>query len=168
VQAFPGRGYFMEAKCDWTDYYENKIGVIGTEVGMKLSQWLKTDVYKLLCLGKPAQLTALIDELSPLFPELTFVKSGETHLEIIARGVDKASGLKDISECTGIPAADMMAFGDEMNDLPMLKYAGTGIAMENAVQGVLKEIHRLAPKNTACGVAKIVNQYLDEGRMGGC
>lgn len=167
VQAFPGRGYFMEEKNHWTDYYENKIGVIGTAVGKKLSAWLEGDVFKLLCLGEPAELDAIIREFSPRFPEVTFVKSGETHLEVVAKGVDKASGLADISAITGIPAEEMMAFGDEMNDLPMLKYAGAGYAMENAVPGVLKEIRLIAPKNTDHGVARIVNMYLDEGRMGG-
>jgi len=167
VQAFPGRGFYMEAKNDWTDYYENKINVIGTAVGKKLSDWLETDVFKLLCLGKAPQLHALMQDLAPLFPEVNFVKSGETHLEVVAKGVDKASGMRDISKCTGIAPEEMMAFGDEMNDLPMLKYCGTSYAMANAVEGVKKEIPLIAPENTACGVARIVNQYLDEGKMGG-
>ena len=167
VQAFPGRGFFMEEKNHWTDYYENKISVIGTAVGMKLSKWLKGDVYKLLCLGESAELSAIIDEFSPRFTEVTFVKSGETHLEIVAKGVDKASGMADISRLTGVAPEEMIAFGDEMNDLPMLKYVGTGYAMENAVPGVLNEMRRIAPKNTDHGVARIVNMYLDEGRMGG-
>jgi len=167
VHTFPGRCYYLDKRCHWTDYYENKIGVKGIEVGKKLSEWLETDVFKLLCLDESAKLDACARELAPLFPELTFVKSGEYHLEVIAAGVDKASGLADISECTGIAPEEMMAFGDEMNDLPMLKYAGTGYAMENAVPGVLKEMRLIAPKNTDHGVARIVNMYLDEGRMGG-
>ena len=167
VQAFPGRGFYMEEKNAWTEYYENKINVTGTAVGQKLSEWLDADVFKLLCLGKAPQLHALMEALTPMFPEVSFVKSAETHLEIVARGVDKASGLRDISQCTGIPPEDMIAFGDEMNDLPMLQYAGTGYAMENAVPGVKKAIPLIAPLNTACGVARIVNQYLDEGKMGG-
>ena len=167
VQAFPGRGFFMEKKNHWTDYYENKISVTGTEVGMPLSRWLKGDVYKLLCLGEPEELTEIINEFSPRFPEVTLVKSGLNHLEIVAKGVDKASGMADISRLTGVGPEEMMAFGDEMNDLPMLKYAGTGYAMENAVPGVLKEMRLIAPKNTDHGVARIVNMYLDEGRMGG-
>jgi len=167
VHTFPGRCYYLDKRCHWTDYYENKIGVKGIEVGKKLSEWLETDVFKLLCLDESAKLDACARELAPLFPELTFVKSGEYHLEVIAAGVDKASGLADISECTGIAPEEMMAFGDEMNDLPMLKFAGVGYAMENAVPGVLREIRLIAPKNTDHGVARIVNMYLDEGRMGG-
>lgn len=166
VQAFPGEGYYMEEKNEWTAYYENKIGVIGTAVGRRLSDWLETDVYKLLCLGSSAELSALLEALTPQFPEICFVKSGETHLEIVARGVSKASGLQALSECTGISTQEMLTFGDEMNDLPMLKLAGTAYAMENCVDGVKKEIRRIAPANTSCGVARVVNLYLDEGKMG--
>lgn len=167
VQAFPGRGYYMEKKNKWTTYYENKIGVIGTETHMPISKWLTEDVFKLLCLGEAAELDEIIRDFAPQFPEVTFVKSGETHLEIVARGVDKAGGVREISRLTGVAPNEMMAFGDEMNDLPMLQYVGIGYAMENAVPGVLKEMRRIAPKNTQSGVARIVNMYLDEGRMGG-
>lgn len=167
VHAFPGRGYYLEKRCHWTDYYENKIGVTGIEVGGKLSEWLDADVYKLLCLGEAPELERLKGALEPLFPDVTFVKSGETHLEIVIRGVDKASGLRDVGAITGIAPEEMLAFGDEMNDLPMLQYAGTGYAMGNAVDGVRRALTHHAPRNTECGVARIVNLYLDEGKMGG-
>lgn len=167
VQAFPGRGFYMEKKNHWTAYYENKINVLGTEVGRKLSDWLSCDVYKLLCLGEAEELNAVIREFTPLFPDVTFVKSVDTHLEVVAKGVDKASGLAEIGRITGIRPDEMIAFGDEMNDLPMLKYAGTGYAMENAVPGVKQEISLIAPRNTDHGVARIINKYLDEGKMGG-
>lgn len=166
AHAFPGEGFYLEKRCRWTDYYENKIGVKGRELGCRLSQWLETDLYKLLCLGEPEELDALAAQLRPLFPELSFVKSGPYHLEVVRRDVDKASGLKDVGEATGVAPEEMLAFGDEMNDLPMLLYAGTGYAMENAVDGVRKALKFVAPRNTDCGVARIVNLYLDEGRMG--
>lgn len=166
VQAFPERNYYFEKRCHWTDYYAAKIEFDGIEVGKPLSQWLDTDVFKLLVLAHPDEAQQLIEELSPKFPEVCFVKSGETHLEIIAKGVDKATGMAALSEITGVSPDEMLAFGDEMNDLPMLLYAGTGYAMANAVEPVRMAIPRTAPHNTNCGVAKIVNQYLNEGKMG--
>lgn len=166
AQAFPGRGYFLEKRCGWTEYYENKIGVSGTEVGRPLSRWLETPVYKLLCIGSAQDLEQLAGTLSPRFPQLSFVKSAPTHLEIVANGVDKARGLAQLGACTGVKPEEMLAFGDEMNDLPMLQYAGTAYAMENAVEGVRRAVERIAPRNTEAGVARIVNLYLDEGRMG--
>lgn len=167
AQAFPGRGFYLEKATEWTAYYSEKIGVEGIETGMPLSKWLATDVYKLLCLGENADMNALADELAPLFPDISFVKSGRAHLEIIAKGVDKATGLKQISALTGISPKETIAFGDEANDLPILKYAAHAYAMENCAECVRAQISTFAPRNTASGVAKIVNQFLDENRIGG-
>ena len=167
LQAFPGLGYYFEAPTEHTVVYQNKIGVVGTAVGMKLSQWLKTDVYKLLCIGTPQETDLLARELNERFPTVSFVKSSQTFLEIIARGVDKADGLRAVSEITGVAPEEILAFGDEQNDLPMLDYAGTGYAMENAPDVVRRQAKLIAPANTQCGLARIVNLYLNEGRMGG-
>lgn len=166
AHAFPGRGFYYSERCEWTDYYEDKIGIKGVRVGDSLSNWISVPVYKLLCLASAEELERLRDHLEPRFEQLSFVKSAPCHLEVVARGVDKAKGLKQLGACTGVRPEEMLAFGDEMNDLPMLKYAGTAYAMENAVEGVRREISRIAPANTEAGVAKIVNLYLDEGRMG--
>lgn len=167
VQACPGRGYFYPEVNDWTHYYVDKVGARGEAVHMPLSSWLKDDVYKLLCLGESAALDKLKKELAPKFPDVSFVKSVDTHLEIIAKGVEKSDGLKFLGESMDILPEEILAFGDEHNDLGMLDYAGVGYLMENAPAELHRLNYKLAPKNTDCGVARIVNLYLDEGRMGG-
>lgn len=167
VQAFPGRGYFMDTWCDLTDYYSDKIGVSGTPVHRRLSEWLDTDVYKLLVLGALQETNALQARLSPLFPDIDFVKSGERHLEVITKGVDKGEGLAQVCAHLGVRPDEVMAFGDEQNDASMLRYAGAGYIMENAAPELKRQFRYVAPANTACGVADIVNLYLDEHRMGG-
>ena len=166
VQAFPGRGYFYEAETEWTRYYSGKISVQGQAVGMKLSHWLETDVYKLLVIGPAAELDAMQEKLTPMFPDVCFVKSCDRHLEIVANGVDKATGLRELTTISGIGPGEMLGFGDEANDLPMLHYVGHAHVMENAPENVRREIRRMAPKNTEAGLAKIVNQYIDEGKLG--
>ena len=59
-----------------------------------------------------------------------------TFTDIVAHGVDKSVGLKKLGEHFGICADEMMAIGDGGNDISMIKYAGTGIAMENASEEV--------------------------------
>lgn len=167
VQACPGRSYYYREENSWTAYYVDKVGPRGQAVGMMLSDWLKDDVYKLLCLGESHLLEALARELAPRFPEVSFIKSADTHLEVVAKGVDKSDGLKFLGEKLGIGREEIMAFGDEHNDLGMLDYAGTGYLMENAPAALHRLNYKIAPKNTDCGVARIVNLYLNEGRMGG-
>ncbi|MBR3840394.1 MAG: HAD family hydrolase [Erysipelotrichales bacterium] len=60
------------------------------------------------------------------------VPNRSTYADIILKNMSKAEGLKGISETLGISRDEMIAFGDESNDLEMLEYAGISVAMGNA------------------------------------
>jgi Cof subfamily protein (haloacid dehalogenase superfamily) len=80
-------------------------------------------------------------------------------LELSAAGVSKASALARLCTQHGIEAADVMAFGDMPNDLPMLAWAGRPYAMANAHPDVLAAIPRRAPGNDEDGVAVVLEQF---------
>lgn len=52
-------------------------------------------------------------------------------LEVVHKGINKAVGVQKIADFYRIPQADIIAFGDEENDLEMLEFAGIGVAMKN-------------------------------------
>lgn len=52
-------------------------------------------------------------------------------LEVVHKGINKAVGVQRISDFYRIPQSAIIAFGDEENDLEMLQFAGTGVAMKN-------------------------------------
>ena len=54
--------------------------------------------------------------------------------DLVEKGYSKADGLKRLCEHYGIDIRDTYAFGDSMNDLEIIKAAGTGIAVGNAVK----------------------------------
>ncbi|GFH40149.1 HAD family hydrolase [Lactococcus insecticola] len=58
-------------------------------------------------------------------------------LEVVPKDVSKASALKHLLKINGQETSDLIAFGDEHNDVEMLKLAGTGYAMKNASQTLL-------------------------------
>lgn len=74
-------------------------------------------------------------------------------VEISAAGVTKASTLKLLCDERGIDAAEVVAFGDMPNDLPMLEWAGTSYAMANAHPMVRELADFCAPSNEDDGVA---------------
>jgi HAD superfamily hydrolase (TIGR01484 family) len=78
-------------------------------------------------------------------------------VEISAAGVTKAAGLAWYCEQHHIDAADVMAFGDMPNDLPMLAWAGRAVAVANAHPAVLDIADVIALSNDEDGVAA----YLD-------
>lgn len=66
-------------------------------------------------------------------------------LDLTPKGVSKASGLEHVCAALGLTAADVLAVGDGRNDLEMLRWAGRGVAMGQAVQEVLDAADDVAP-----------------------
>ncbi|MFS0560174.1 Cof-type HAD-IIB family hydrolase [Terribacillus sp. 179-K 1B1 HS] len=81
-------------------------------------------------------------------------------IEIIRKGLSKAVGLQKISHYYDIPQKNIIAFGDEDNDLEMIEYAGAGVAMGNAI-GPLKAIADYTTgSNMEDGIATFLHTYL--------
>ena len=72
-------------------------------------------------------------ELNAQAPYVRATTTGFTSIDIIPAGISKATGLEALAQRFGLNATNVVAFGDQMNDLEMLKYAGTAVAVANAV-----------------------------------
>ncbi|PWH07493.1 haloacid dehalogenase [Brachybacterium endophyticum] len=81
--------------------------------------------------------------------------------EIGPSGITKASALETWCEGLGIDAADVWAFGDMPNDIPMLDWSGTGWAVANAHPDVLAVADRVCAENTREGVAEAIETLLE-------
>ena len=87
--------------------------------------------------------------------------SASSLLEMSAPGVTKASTLALVCERLGVDRADVVAFGDMPNDLPMLAWAGTSYAMANAHESVIAAADHLAPDHDDDGVAQVLAGLFD-------
>jgi Cof subfamily protein (haloacid dehalogenase superfamily) len=88
----------------------------------------------------------------------TVVQSGGEAVEVTAAGVNKAAGLAEVAAELGIQAADVIAFGDYPNDVPMLAWAGRGVAVANAHAEVLAIADEVTASNDDDGVAIVLEQ----------
>lgn len=103
----------------------------------------------------------LLAELTPhLNDGVTASNSGADFVEVTAAGVDKAFGLGVVCEEWGIAPEDVVTFGDQLNDIPMLEWAGTGVAMANAHPEALAVADRVTATNVEDGVAQVVESLL--------
>lgn len=84
--------------------------------------------------------------------------STEGLLEISAAGVSKATGLAGFAAERGITAAEVVAFGDMPNDLPMLSWAGHSVGVANAHAEVLADVDEVTAANDADGVALVLER----------
>lgn len=109
-------------------------------------------VHKLLCIGPQRQVKLLQEQGAAQFPELEFVHSGATYLEVLAAGVSKCSAVQGLQAVYGASRKEIAAFGDYFADLEMLRYAGMGVAMGNAPDAVKKAADFVTATNDQEGV----------------
>lgn len=81
------------------------------------------------------------------------------NIEVNMLDVDKGQGLLRLGKLLGIEREEIMACGDGMNDLEMLKAAGLGIAMENAMEEVKQAADYITDTNENNGVAKAIEKF---------
>lgn len=86
--------------------------------------------------------------------------SGAPFLEVSAAGVTKASGLAQFCARFGIQRAEVLALGDNRNDVEMLRWAGRGVAVANAVPEALEAADEVTLSNDDDGVALVVEGVL--------
>jgi HAD superfamily hydrolase (TIGR01484 family) len=86
--------------------------------------------------------------------------SGGPFVEVSAAGVDKAAALAVLCAELGVQAASVVAFGDALNDLPLLRWAGHAVAVANAHPEVRAVADEVAPSNQDDGVAVVLERLL--------
>ncbi|WP_165618413.1 HAD family hydrolase, partial [Mycobacterium talmoniae] len=80
-------------------------------------------------------------------------------IEIVPAGISKATGVQEIAGPRGIADEEVVAFGDMPNDLPMLRWAGHGVAMGNAHPDVLAAANEVTAANTDDGLARVLERW---------
>ncbi len=81
------------------------------------------------------------------------------NIEIMPRGVHKGAALAMLSQRLHIELAQVMAIGDNDNDIPMLTLAGYGVAMGNALEGAKAAAEFETCDNENAGVAKAIRRF---------
>jgi hydroxymethylpyrimidine pyrophosphatase-like HAD family hydrolase len=120
---------------------------------------LEAPAHKLL-FGHPGwtadELLAVAQEALGDLAEATHSNPARSVIEMSAHGVSKATTLACLCASRGIAAADVLAFGDMPNDLPMLTWAGAAVAVANAHPQVLSAVSHHTGTNDGDGVARIL------------
>ena len=94
------------------------------------------------------------------FPDLSISSSWWNNFEVNPAGVDKGSALRRLAARLDIPMSQVMAIGDNDNDLPMLRTAGIGVAMGNAPEHVRAAADCITLPNAQHGVAAAIRSLV--------
>ena len=88
--------------------------------------------------------------------------SGAHWIDISPPGVSKGAGLARLGSLLDIRPDEIMAFGDNINDIPMLEYAGFSYAVENATDEAKKAARFMTADCREAGVLRVLRQVLEE------
>lgn len=83
----------------------------------------------------------------------------EKYLFINRKGIKKSFGLKMLCKHFKIAMEDVVAIGDDRNDIDMIEMAGMGVAMENAVESVKEVADFITDTNNNHGAAQALEKY---------
>jgi len=86
--------------------------------------------------------------------------SGAPFVEVMAQGVTKATGLAQVCARLDVSRNEVLAFGDALNDLEMLQWAGHGVAVANAIDVVRDAADEVTSANADDGVAQVIERML--------
>ncbi|MEF9974692.1 MAG: Cof-type HAD-IIB family hydrolase [Clostridia bacterium] len=128
-----------------------------------LARAIARPIPKLMLVGEPERLARAAECAKALFSgQLNVFLSESYFLEITPLGIDKAAGLRRLIDQLGIPREELIAVGDGLNDIPMLAFAGLGVAMQNAYPETKAAADAHTLSNDQDGVAEVVRRYILE------
>ena len=116
---------------------------------------------KLLCASEPEYLQQHWRAMyGPFTDELSVMFTADFYFEFMAPGIDKGRALAGALPKLGIDASEVIAFGDGQNDVSMLRWAGTGVAMGNAVDEAKAAADMVTASNNEDGIALALAEFL--------
>lgn len=116
---------------------------------------------KLMMIDEPDVLDAAIARLPAALTErFAVLKSAPFFLEVFDHRAGKGPSLQKLAEHLGIDRANVMAIGDQENDLTMLQYAGTSVAMGNSIDAVKAVARFETATNADEGVARAIERFV--------
>lgn len=158
-----GFGREHEAGFSWDDRFLElfPISVDGDKRRVATAPNGVDDVGKLFIAHPEVSTLDLVHLVRPHVPdEWAVTTSGVSFVEVTPPGADKAKGLARLCELLGVAADEVIAFGDNQNDLTMIEWAGRGIAMANALDEVKAVADEITATNAEHGVAAVLESLL--------
>ncbi|MDR2657786.1 MAG: HAD family hydrolase [Oscillospiraceae bacterium] len=166
VQAYEEGGFVYEKECAYADAYTKSSGLPCRKVD-DMTVFIDKPAVKLLGVDEPSRVAALLAEAREAFSgALCWTTSEPQFLEIASLDASKGNALRYLSETLGFDAAGALAFGDSINDLPMLEWAGVSVAVSNARDVVKERATHVCGSCVDCGPAAFLEELLAQGLIG--
>lgn len=118
--------------------------------------------HKIMCMGNPDLIDRMMEFLYNQFSDtVSAYRSKDTYLELANKSINKATGINLIAPKYNVQLCDIVAFGDNYNDLEMLESVGWGVAVENGRDVVKAIANEVTDHHKMDGLAKSLESLLN-------
>lgn len=170
IQAYEGDCFLTPADDEVARTYRASLNNLPQMyvTGKPLSQCSIKPQPKLLLIDQPERIRQLLPVFQKQFEgRLLCTVSRPQYIEFISPQAGKERALGELCRRLNIAPEEVVAFGDGLNDMGMIRMAGLGCAMANAREEVRACADLIAPSNRENGAAQVIMQLLRENRLGG-
>jgi len=156
--------WFVPAMDYWANREMNNTKVKPDVADLKVvcENWKTKNIgpHKIMCMGEAAEIQLLEDYLKMHHnDDLNIYRSKDTYLEIASKKISKLSALSILLDKKfEIDLVDVIAFGDNYNDIELLKGVGIGVAVDNAREEVKAVADKITLSNKEDGVAVVLEE----------
>jgi Cof subfamily protein (haloacid dehalogenase superfamily) len=122
---------------------------------------IQSGITKILWIDTPENLAHYQKVLKDrLGDSVNFCTSRPMFLEFFHKDVSKGLAMEKLGEHFGIKREEMIGIGDGFNDLPMIEYAGLGVAMGNAPDAIKAKADYVTLSNDEDGIAHVIDKFI--------
>ena len=159
VQIFEDGNFIFEKHTPSTDVYYGISGLNPVEdPGLFEREVINTP--KILIIEEPEKLKEVQAILTERFPMLNIGRSRPTFLELNNPEGNKGVALRVLAEKLGLKQEELIAIGDNQIDAPMIKYAGLGVAVGNALDEIKEMADYISADNDHEGVTEVIEKFI--------
>ena len=158
------REWYSEVSDAWTDH-EQKIMDVALQVGpidRLVKDWSarKIGPNKMMVMSEPDNIAGIQQHLRSIYNgRLNIYPSKETYLEVMDTRGSKSNAVRFVGERLGLKPAEIVAMGDNYNDVEMIQFAGMGVAMGNAPDDIKARAGFVTDTNNNDGVRKALEKF---------
>lgn len=167
VSIYNNDDWFVPEMDYWANRESNntKVAPVVQSLSDTLSLYGKSQkgAHKVMCMGPAEEIAVLYQALIDLYDDhLHVYRSKDTYLEIASKEISKKSAIQTLlnHKYTELDWKQVIAFGDNYNDMEMLDAVGMGVAVGNAKQEVLDLANHITSGNKEDGVALAMRKLM--------
>lgn len=161
---FTNNEWYVNCSDEWTLREENNTRVkalVNPNINKLIDELAikEQPIHKLMIMGNSNTISEYINYSNLHYSNrVTNYRSKDNYIEVSPINSNKAIGCEFLLNHLGISNSNAIAFGDNYNDIEMIKFVDFGVAMENAPEVVKQAAKHIAPTNLNDGVAYTLNE----------